>query len=128
MSAAPRRRRILVADDDKECQALLSDYLTELGYQVSVVADGAALYRSAVSDPPDLIISDLDMPGLSGGTAEALLRTSDRTRDVPILFVTGQGEDRQARLVEFRPGLRILRKPLDLRELAVVVAEFLPPS
>ena len=128
MSPAHPGRRILVADDDKECQALLLDYLTELGYQVSVVADGAALYRSAVSDPPDLIISDLDMPGLSGGTAEALLRTSERTRDVPILFVTGQGEDRQARLVEFRPGLRILRKPLDLRELAVAVAELLPAA
>ena len=127
MSPAHPGRRIMVADDDRECQALLSDYLTELGYRISVVADGAALYRSAVSDPPDLIISDLDMPGLSGGTAEALLRTSERTREVPILFVTGQGEDRQARLVEFRPGLRILRKPLDLRELAVAVAELLPP-
>ncbi|MDE2293335.1 MAG: response regulator [Elusimicrobia bacterium] len=127
MTAAPPKRRILVADDDKECQSFLRDALTELGYDVTVVSDGAALYRRAVEDPPDLIISDLDMPGLSGGTAEALLRAEARTRSVPILFVTGQGEERQARLVEFRPGLQILRKPLKLTELAAAVAEHLPP-
>lgn len=118
--------RVLVADDDAECRSFLADALTELGLRVSVVADGAALYRQATEDPPDLIISDLDMPGLSGGTAEALLRAADKTRAIPIIFVTGQAEDRQARLVEFRPGLRILRKPVKLVELAAAVAEHIP--
>lgn len=128
MSAKPAKpqRRILVADDDKEVRSFLTDALAELGYEVTAVADGEALYRSAVSAPPDLIISDLDMPGLTGGTAEALLRASERTRSVPIIFITGQGEDRQARLVEFRPGLHLIRKPIKLLELAAAVAEYLP--
>lgn len=121
-----RKSRILVADDDVECQSFLRDALTELGFEVSVVSDGEALYRSATDNPPDLIISDLDMPGLSGGTAEALLRTAEKTRQVPIIFVTGQAEDRQVRLVEFRPGLLILRKPLQLADLAAAVAEHIP--
>lgn len=124
--AAPRKPRILVADDDKEVRSFLTDALSELGYEVTAVADGEALYRSAVSAPPDLIISDLDMPGLTGGTAEALLRASEKTRSVPIIFITGQGEDRQARLVEFRPGLHLIRKPIKLLELAAAVAEHLP--
>ncbi len=122
----PRKSRILVADDDKEVRSFLTDALTELGYEVTAVADGEALYRSAVDAPPDLIISDLDMPGLTGGTAEALLRANEKTRGVPIIFVTGQGEDRQARLVEFRPGLHLIRKPIKLADLAATVAEHLP--
>jgi CheY-like chemotaxis protein len=118
-----RKKRILVADDDKECCALLTDYLTELGYEVVVVFDGASLYRRAPEVRPDLIISDLEMPGLSGGTAEMLLRASEATRHIPIIFITGKSPDRQARLVEFREGKRILCKPLDLKEFAVAVQE-----
>jgi CheY-like chemotaxis protein len=72
---------------------------------------------------PDLIISDLDMPGLSGGTAQSLLRISEKTRNIPIIFITGQTEDRQFRLVEFRPETRILYKPLDLQALAQAIKE-----
>ena len=116
-----KRRRILVADDDRHCSSLLCDFLQDLGYEVTVVPDGAALYRVAPEMVPDLIISDLDMPGLSGGTAQALLRVSPATRDIPIIFVTGQTEDRQAHLVEFRPETRIFRKPIDLKALAAAV-------
>ena len=116
-------KKILVAEDDKECCSLLNDFLSELGYEVFTAADGAELYRMTPQVMPDLIISDLDMPGLSGGTAQALLRTSDKTKNIPIIFITGQGADRQARLVEFRPETQIFYKPLDLKALAVAVEE-----
>ena len=118
-------KRILVADDDAECQALLKDFLTERGYEVTLVSDGAQLYHIAPQMEPDLIISDLDMPGLSGGTAQALLRASEKTRKIPIIFITGQSEDRQARLVEFRPDTPILHKPLNLRELIEAIEDAL---
>lgn len=121
------KKKILVADDDPEIRSLATDFLTELGYAVSVVADGAALYRAAPQIKPDLILSDLDMPGLSGGTAQALLRTMPETKNIPIIFMTGQSRDRQARLVEFRPDTRILYKPLNLKDLAIAVAEELGP-
>jgi CheY-like chemotaxis protein len=116
-------KKILVADDDKECCSLLKDFLTELGYDVTVAKDGAELYRLAPQVLPDVIISDLDMPGLSGGTAQALLRNSEKTKNIPIIFITGQGQERQARLVEFRPETQIFYKPLDLKGLAVAVVE-----
>jgi len=121
-------KRILVADDDREIASLLFDFLSEKGYDVTLVQDGAALYRKASELIPDLIISDLDMPGLSGGTAETLLRASPQTRNIPIIFVTGQSEDRQARLVEFRAETRILYKPLNLMDLAIAVEEELASS
>ncbi|MEK7657304.1 MAG: response regulator [Elusimicrobiota bacterium] len=118
-------KRILVADDDPECRSLLRDFLQERGYEVLLAHDGAELYRMVPEVMPDLIVSDLDMPGLSGGTAQALLRISDKTKNIPILFVTGQSKDRQEHLVEFRPDTRILYKPLDLRELGFAVEEAL---
>ncbi len=118
-------KRILVADDDPECRSLLRDFLQERGYEVLLANDGAELYRMVPEVMPDLIVSDLDMPGLSGGTAQALLRISDKTKNIPILFVTGQSKDRQEHLVEFRPDTRILYKPLDLRELGFAVEEAL---
>jgi len=118
-------KRILVADDDPECLSLLKDFLTERGYEVTIVSDGAQLYHITPQLMPDLIISDLEMPGLSGGTAHALLRTSDKTRGIPIIFITGQPAERQARLVEFRQDTPILRKPLNLRELALAVEDAL---
>jgi len=118
-------KRILVADDDPECQALLKDFLTERGYEVTLVSDGAQLYHVAPQLMPDLIISDLEMPGLSGGTAHALLKTMEKTRRIPVIFITGQQPERQARLVEFRQETPILRKPLNLRELIVIVEDAL---
>ena len=125
--AADAKKKILVADDDPEVRSLVTDVLTELGYEVVEVEDGAALYRTAPAMKPDLILSDLDMPGLSGGTAQALLRTNPETRGIPIIFMTGQTRDRQAHLVEFRPDTRILYKPLNLKELAIAVEEELNP-
>ncbi len=116
-------KKIIVADDDKECSSLLCDFFSDLGYQVTVVPDGATLYRRAPEILPDIIISDLDMPGLSGGTAQALLRISEKTKKIPIIFVTGQSKDRQARLVEFRPDTKIFYKPLDLKALALAIEE-----
>jgi CheY-like chemotaxis protein len=121
-------KKILVADDDQECSSLLKDFLTEVGYAVTVVADGAELYRKAPELLPDIIISDLDMPGLSGGTAQALLRNSPATRGIPIIFVTGQSEERQARLVEFRPDTKIFYKPLDLKALHLAIEEEMASS
>ena len=118
-------KRILVADDDPECQALLKDFLTERGYEVTLVSDGAQLYHVAPQLMPDLIISDLEMPGLSGGTAHTLLKTMEKTRRIPVIFITGQQPERQARLVEFRQETPILRKPLNLRELIVIVEDAL---
>ncbi len=122
------KKKILVADDDPEIRSLAVDFLTEMGYAVSVASDGAELYRMAPKVKPDLILSDLDMPGLSGGTAQALFRASEETKGIPIIFMTGQSQDRQAHLVEFRPDTRILYKPLNLKELAIAVEEELNPS
>ena len=122
---APEKPLVLLADDDPDMLRLVAGILEGAGCRVRTAGDGVEALLALGSDKFNLIISDLEMPGLSGGTAHALLRTSDKTRGIPIIFITGQPAERQARLVEFRQDTPILRKPLNLRELALAVEDAL---
>jgi response regulator NasT len=81
--------RILVAEDDPDTRALLSDHLARRGHAVSAVADGPQLVEAARRDRPDLVITDIKMPGLDGLQAAAEV---NREYDVPVILVTGHHE------------------------------------
>lgn len=58
--------RVLVVDDNPEVRAMLEDVLTSLGYATRTAADGATAVRAVLSEPPDVVLLDVYMPGLSG--------------------------------------------------------------
>jgi len=58
--------RVLVVDDNPEVRKMLEDVLTSLGYQTRTAADGAAAVRAVLNEPPDVVLLDVYMPGLSG--------------------------------------------------------------
>jgi CheY-like chemotaxis protein len=64
-SGAPTGR-VLVVDDNTEVRAMLEDVLTSLGYATRTAADGATAVRSVLTEPPDIVLLDVYMPGLSG--------------------------------------------------------------
>ncbi len=82
------RYTALIVDNEPENLAILVDVLSRAGLQVLVAEDGAAAIELARSAAPDVILLDVMMPGLDGYQTAAQLRHLDRTRDVPILFVT----------------------------------------
>jgi CheY-like chemotaxis protein len=67
------RPRILVADDSSEMRALLNDLLVAEGYEVTTAASGARALSLMTDDPPDLLITDLLMPGMTGFALRALM-------------------------------------------------------
>ncbi len=85
-----REVRILVVDDDPGARELLSSILAPAGFHVEMAADGAEGVRLARENPPDLILLDLMMPGISGFDAIEILKADPRTRDIPILVVTAK--------------------------------------
>ncbi len=89
--AGPRKRVLLVEDEPNHAE-LVATMLTRRGYAVEVAADGAEGIRRAEAAPPDLILLDVRMPSLDGFTAAAELRRDERTRDVPILFLSACDE------------------------------------
>ena len=83
---------ILAIDDTPENLALLSQMLTEKGYKVRSVTKGSTAIRGAKAVPPDLILLDVKMPEMNGYEVCQHLKVDDRTKDIPIIFVSALGD------------------------------------
>ena len=88
---APPHPSILVVDDDADMRLYLAGCLRALaGGVVRQAADGAEALRMARAEAPDLIVTDLVMPGLGGAALCAALRADARTAGVRVLLVSGE--------------------------------------
>ena len=86
---AVRRARILWADDNAD----MRDYVRRLladRYEVIAVADGLAALSAAQAEPPDLVLTDVTMPGLDGFGLLRELRSDARTRTVPVILLSAR--------------------------------------
>jgi PAS domain S-box-containing protein len=119
--------RVLVADDNAD----MRDYLRRVlaaHWQVTTVADGAAALAEAHRAPPDLVVSDVMMPGLDGFQLLGALRADERTRDVPVIMVSARAGN-EARIHGLEAGVDdYLIKPFSARELVARVATQLAAS
>jgi two-component system, cell cycle response regulator DivK len=80
---------VLIVDDSSDARELYAMYLDHVGFSVRTVADGEAALAAAVEMQPDVIVMDLSMPYLDGITATRHLRLLPRTRNVPVILLTG---------------------------------------
>ncbi len=118
-------KRLLVVDDDPGLLLAVSETLRAEGYDVTTARRGAEAMISIAESLPDLIVSDIRMPGMNGYQLAHNLRSNARTRLVPIVFLTakGAGEDRVA---GFRSGVdAYITKPFEPDELVAIVASIL---
>jgi two-component system response regulator HydG len=112
--------RILVVDDEVNARNALTELLTEEGYQVDSAADGFKALGKVADLAPDLVLTDLKMPGMDGLQLLAKLHEADR--DLPVIVMTAFGEVETA-VRAMRDGARdYLAKPVNVGELSVVVA------
>jgi PAS domain S-box-containing protein len=123
--------RILVVDDTTANLLLLTDLLTEHGYIVHPASDGELALRFVRSILPDLILLDIRMPGMDGYEVCRRLKADERTRSIPIIFISIL-EDERDKVKGFQAGgvdyitkpfqpeevLARVRTHLSLRELA----------
>ncbi|MGD1866699.1 MAG: response regulator [Phormidesmis sp.] len=79
---------ILIIDDTPANLRLLMSVLTEQGYRVRPVTNGQLAIDAAQLDPPDLILLDIKMPDLDGYEVCDRLKSDERTRDIPVIFLT----------------------------------------
>lgn len=87
---------ILIVDDDPELRELLEAQLMRAGFQVRQAPDGRAGFEAALQDPPDVLLTDLDMPHLDGWGMLRRLQTHHRTREIPVVVYSGVEEAREA--------------------------------
>jgi CheY-like chemotaxis protein len=88
MSISSRKSLILIADDRPSSRELLRLVLERAGYEVVDAEDGQQALERARSESPDLILLDLQMPGLDGYAVLAALRSEKRFKNLPVLALT----------------------------------------
>ncbi|MEU6404286.1 SpoIIE family protein phosphatase [Streptomyces sp. NPDC046985] len=84
------RARVLVADDNADMREYLARLFTGAGYEVETVTDGHEALRAVRGNAPDLVVSDVMMPGLDGLQLVAALRADPRTASVPVLLLSAR--------------------------------------
>jgi two-component system, OmpR family, response regulator ResD len=119
---ASSKRRILIVDDDATVREILSRYLVREGYDVDRAADGEAALDRTQTHPPDLILLDLMLPGISGLD---VCRRVRRSTGVPIIMLTARGEENE-RVFGLRLGADdYVVKPFSPREVTARVTSVL---
>lgn len=112
---------ILVVDDVPDNLRLLTGILKEQGYKARPVPNGRLALRAARNDPPDLILLDVDMPGMDGLEVCGKLKADDRTRDIPVIFVSALGNTADAVKGLRAGGIDYIVKPFRAEEILVRV-------
>ena len=119
--------RILVVDDDSDMRDVVCAYLKAAGYTVDLAHDGEAGVRAAIQEPPDLIVTDIQMPKLDGFGLFNAVRSNPRTAHVPVVILTAHN-NRELLLKALRLGVDdFVGKPFNSAELLKAVADRLKP-
>ena len=114
--------RIVHIEDDPANRLLVRKLLTRAGYEVLEAEDGVSGVKLACQSNPDLVLVDLNIPGLDGFEVTLRLRGEARLRGVPIVAITAEG-DRDTSLSVGCDGF--LQKPIDAKTFAATIARYL---
>ncbi len=116
---------ILLAEDNKANISTISSYLKAKGYRILVATDGEEAIARADSSSPDLILMDIQMPGMNGIEAMQKLRQSSNSVDVPIIALTALAMESDRDRCLAAGASEYLSKPVKLKQLAALIQQLL---
>jgi response regulator RpfG family c-di-GMP phosphodiesterase/signal transduction histidine kinase len=109
--------RILLVEDNVDLRAYISKMLCRFGHQVATAIDGLDGWEHAQTDLPDLVVSDVMMPRMDGYELVSRIKTTDKTRHIPVILITAKPE-LESKLEGLQKGADdYLPKPINIREL-----------
>ena len=118
--------RILIIEDNPKNMKIMVDLMQVHGYETITAEDGMIGLETALKEKPDLILMDVQLPGIDGYEVTRRLKGKDATRDIPVIVVTSfamKGEEARAKEVG---AAGYISKPIDIHKLMDTVAEHLP--
>jgi DNA-binding response OmpR family regulator len=121
-SVVERRRKILCIEDDRDTASLICEELIDRGFEVRVAYNGREGLAAILKDPPDLVLSDVGMPGMSGFELLGTLTSMEpRFESMPFVFLTALS-DHDTELKGWQLGADdYLTKPVDYDVLAALI-------
>ncbi|MDP6707750.1 MAG: response regulator [Alphaproteobacteria bacterium] len=119
-------RRILVVEDQEDNRRIMHDLLVNAGFEVIEALSGDEAVATAASAEPDLILMDIQLPGIDGLEATRRIRSETAPRQVPIIAVTSyaMSDDNQKALEAGCDAY--FAKPVSPKTLLAKIREFLP--
>ncbi|HOU90756.1 MAG TPA: response regulator [Polyangiaceae bacterium] len=119
------RERILVVDDSAAIRHLVADCLRRQGFVVDTAVDGRDGVDRALAEPPDLVLTDYDMPRMSGFELVIALRREPRTREVPLVMLTARDTQRDQAQMRAAGLKSYLVKPFSTDKCIAIVERVL---
>lgn len=112
---------LLLAEDHEANRRMLGDYLHSLGHQVTMATNGEEACQRAAEVEPDIILMDVQMPGMDGLEAIRRLRAEPRTADIPIVVLTALAMNGDRDRCLMSGANHYVSKPIVLSELAALL-------
>jgi DNA-binding response OmpR family regulator len=121
--ALASKGRVLVVEDHPDTQAVVAEYLTERGFEVTVASDGQTAIRLLHETRPDLMYLDMNLPHISGYDVCEQIRASSELRAMGIVMVSAQSSINVEAFCLEAGADAFLAKPFELESLADLVAQ-----
>ena len=115
---------IVAADDDPHIRTVVQRVLTRAGHTVDLCSNGRELVTEVRTKQPDVVVTDNEMPVMTGLEARAELLTTPETADIPVVMATGSVTSEEAAKT-LREGDQIVRKPFKAAQLRDAVKDAL---
>ena len=118
-------KKVLIADDEIHIIHVVTIKLRNNGYEVISAENGADALALACGEQPDIIVTDFQMPGMTGWELVRQLREKETTKDIPVIMLTARGfavEDEEKEKLQV---LDILSKPFSPKELLRSITDIL---
>jgi DNA-binding response OmpR family regulator len=119
------QKKILVIDDEEDIRKLLRIRLEQENFKVVVAGDGDIGAKTAEQEVPDLIILDIMMPKMDGYSCLKEIRGLPKTRNIPVLMLSGKEEEKVRDLFAFQKISGYVEKPFDLDDIVAKIKEIL---
>ena len=121
-------KKIMLVDDEEQLVAIMASVLQDEGFSVTKSLSAEEALEAFTSISPDLVITDVRMQQMDGFTMCEKVRSAQRDREIPFIFMTGLDDRRgQERAVQLRASAYV-NKPFDVDDLIGLVKKVLPPT
>ena len=118
-------RKVLIADDEIHIIHVITIKLRNNGYDVISAESGDKAFSLACEEKPDIIVTDFQMPGMTGLELVRKLRQNEATKDIPVIMLTARGfavEDKEKRELDIS---ELLSKPFSPKDLLRSIEDIL---
>jgi DNA-binding response OmpR family regulator len=122
------KARVLIVEDDRMITTVVKYFLELEGFEVVIAKDGLVGLETAKRNPPQVIVTDVNMPGMDGMAMVKALRADALTHDIPILMLTSEGSVDSETLALSLGADDYILKPVEPRRLAARVKALLARS